>query len=70
MILSELILLLEDMKKERGDLEIHAFHHEGGNSLRAYPSEITRFSDGDIGSFVFGTKKDGVKYVVIGGPYD
>ena len=46
MKLSELIELLENIKHNRGDCEIKAFHHEGGSSLRAYPDKI------DIDSFV------------------
>jgi hypothetical protein len=44
MIISELINLLEEIKLERGDVEIKAFHHEGSNSLRASPCDIDRDS--------------------------
>jgi len=58
MKISALIKLLEEIKSDCGDCEIKAFHHEGGNSLRAYPDEIDR------DSFV---ENDGI--LIIGGYY-
>ncbi len=61
MKISNLIELLEEIKGEFGDREIDAFHHEGGNSLRAYPDQINKdsFRDND---------NNGV--LTIGGYYD
>ena len=59
MKISELIKHLEMLELAKGDIEIEAFHHEGGNSLRANPSKITK------NSFVL----DGDK-IVIGGWFD
>jgi hypothetical protein len=68
MKISDLIQTLERLKKEHGDLPIEAFHHEGGNSLRASPCEITD------DSFVIidpqAKRSGGIKRIVIGGWYD
>lgn len=60
MKISELIDYLEEVSKVLGDIEVLAFHHEGGNSLRAYPDEITNYS------FLLKNKRE----LVIGGYYD
>jgi hypothetical protein len=44
MRITDLIYYLEELKEGLGDLVVLAFHHEGGNSLRAYPGEITNDS--------------------------
>ena len=44
MQISELIILLEELKVRFSDSEIQALHHEGGGSLRAYPKDIDRDS--------------------------
>lgn len=69
MDISELIDKLERLREEYGDIEIEAFHHEGGSSHRAYPGPIDERT-----SFVKAYKK--VKcakkkqlYLVIGGWY-
>ena len=60
MQISELVNFLENLRDIFGDIEVFAFHHEGGNSLRAYPEEV------DEGSFLL---KNGEE-LVIGGYYD
>ena len=60
MKISELIKLLEEVKNVKGDCTIKAFHHDGANSLRAYPQDIKPNSFVDNG-------KDGL---IIGGWYD
>lgn len=59
MKISGLIKVLQEKLNEYGDIEILAFHHEGGNSLRAYPGEITEESI---------INKDN-KFLIIGGPF-
>jgi len=62
MRISELIDTLKELKKKKGDLQIQAFHHEGFNSLRAAPEDISESSFVDA-------EKDGTPIVVIGGWY-
>ena len=56
MLISEVISLLEEAKERFGDVRLDAFHHEGGNSLRAYPREFDRDSivEADTGILTIG----------------
>jgi len=60
-MLLDVIDMLKGLGRIHGNVEFEAFHHDGGNSLRAGPREVTKES------FVLETKKGKLVKITLGG---